>query len=98
MKRAVIVHGWGGSPNELLIKLIKAGFEKKSFEVTAPQMPNPEEPKIDEWVNFLSDVIENIDENTYFIGHSVCSQTIMRYLEKQNKKVAKCIFIAGWFN
>lgn len=98
MKRAIIIHGWGGSPNEILMKFLKKGLEKKGFEVIAPQMPNSDEPKIGEWVSFLEQNINEIDENTYFIGHSIGCQTIMRYLEKQTKKVGMCIFIAGWFN
>ena len=40
------------------------------------------------------------DKNTYFIGHSIGCQTILRYLESLPKgvKVGGAVFVAGWFN
>ena len=71
----------------------------KGFEVIAPQMPNTEYPKIDEWVGFLREKVGEPDENTYFVGHSIGCQTILRYLESlENKKVGGAIFVAGWFH
>ncbi len=101
MKKTVfIIHGWGGGPKELLHKLLKKKLTENRFEVIAPKMPNADEPKINEWVNFLNGQVKNLDENTYFIGHSIGCQTIMRYLETlpEKTRVGKCIFIAGWFN
>ncbi len=61
-------------------------------------MPNPEEPRIKEWVNYISSIVEDPDENTYFIGHSIGCQTILRYLESlDNRKVGGAIFVAGFF-
>ena len=100
MKRLFIIHGWGGSPNELVHKLLKERLSKKGFKIIAPKMPNTDEPKISEWVNFLAEKVGKPDENTYFIGHSIGCQTIMRYIETlpEKTKVGGCIFIAGWFN
>ena len=61
-------------------------------------MPNPDTPEIKAWVNALNKAVGNVDEDTYFIGHSVGCQTILRYLEKVNKKVGGVFFVAGWFN
>ena len=63
-----------------------------------PAMPNPSEPKIKEWVSFLAEIVGESDENTYFIGHSIGCQTILRYLETlDNKKVGGAVFVAPWF-
>ena len=61
-------------------------------------MPDSDNPKIKEWVNFLSKSVKQLDEKTFFIGHSIGCQTILRYLEKTNKKIAGCVFVAGWFD
>ncbi len=39
------------------------------------------------------------NENTYFVGHSIGCQTILRYLESlpADKKVGGVNFVAGWF-
>ena len=45
-------------------------------------------------------IIKKPDENTYFIGHSIGCQTIIRYLESLPKKtkIGGVFFVAGWFN
>ena len=60
---------------------------------------NTSEPNIDVWVSYLGKTIGELNENTYFIGHSIGCQTIMRYLEKINfkGKIPKVVFVAGWF-
>ena len=98
MKRVFLIHGWSGNPKEPWFVWIKKELEKRNFKVTIPKMPNPDYPKIDVWVNFLKRVIKNPDKNTYLIGHSIGCQTILRYLEKLNKKIGGCVFVAGFFN
>ncbi len=98
MKRVFIIHGWEGYPEEGWYPWLKKELEKKSFEVFVPAMPNTDEPKIDEWVNFLTNLVGEPDENTYFVGHSIGCQAILRYLEKLNgKKIGGAVFVAGWF-
>ena len=62
-------------------------------------MSEPAEPKIEAWVSRLSRIIGVVDENTYFIGHSIGCQTILRCLEKlpDNAKVGGAVFVASWF-
>jgi len=101
MKQVYLIHGWGGGPeSESWFPWIKKELEKKGFKIHIPTMPNPNYPKIKEWVGFLEKNIKSVDKNTYFIGHSIGCQTIMRYLERLPKKnkIAGCVFIAGWFN
>lgn len=98
-KRVFIIHGWGGNPNEAWQAWIREELEKKGYEVVAPQIPNAEEPKMEEWIPFVSDLVGEPDENTFFIGHSIGCQTIMRYLEKiYPQKIGGVVFVAGWFN
>lgn len=99
-KRVFIIHGWEGRPdgNDWL-PWLKRELEQKNFEVIVPAMPDTDEPKIDVWVPFLSNLVGEPDENTYFAGHSIGCQTILRYLETlENKKIGGAIFVAGFFN
>lgn len=97
IKRVVIIHGWGGNPQEGWFPWIKKELEKCGVEVLVPPMPNPETPKISEWVPFLYEQVGEPDGNTFLIGHSIGCQTILRYLEKVKNKVGGAIFVAGWF-
>lgn len=101
MKTFYLIHGWGGSDsNESWFGWLKAEGKKRGFKVIGFDMPNTDEPKIKEWVGFLQEKIKEVDGETYFVGHSIGCQTIMRFFEKLpiNKKVGGAVFIAGWFN
>jgi len=71
----------------------------KGFEVEVPQLPDAGNPRIENWVPKLAEVVDIADENTYFVGHSMGCQTIARYLETlpENTKVGGAIFVAGFF-
>ncbi len=99
MKRLFIIHRWDGSPEKDWLPWAKEAFEKKGFDVIVPLMPHPDEPMIEERVPFLAQLVGEMDENTFFIGHSIGCQTIMRCIESVSpKKVGGIIFVAGWFN
>jgi len=99
-KRVFIIHGWGGQPDLGWMLWLRKELEGRGFEVVAPQMPETDVPKIEKWVPFLEEKVGEADENTYFVGHSIGCQTILRYLEKlpENKKIGGALFVAGWFN
>ncbi len=73
-------------------------LKKKGFKVIIPKMPDTDKPEIKEWVAHLRKVIPKPDKNTFFVGHSIGCQTIMRYLEKLPKKfkIGGLVFVAGW--
>ena len=100
MKKVYIIHGWSGSPDEPMLKWLALKLEKKGFEVHVPVMPDPDEPKIETWIPFLSKLVGVPDENTFFIGHSIGCQTIIRYLETlpEGTKIGGAVFVAGWYD
>jgi len=99
MKRIFLLHGWGAKPESEWYTWMKKELEKKGYKVIVPEMPNTEEPDINEWVSHLKKIVGKLDGNTCFIGHSIGCQTIMRYLEGQDyqDKIGKVFFVAGWF-
>ncbi|OGM98266.1 MAG: hypothetical protein A2915_04070 [Candidatus Yanofskybacteria bacterium RIFCSPLOWO2_01_FULL_41_34] len=99
-KRVLIIHGWGGWPNEEWLVWLKNELETRGFEVMIPEMPDTDKPTIKSWLRKLSEVVGLTDENTYFVGHSIGCQAIMRYLEQlpDDQKVGGVVFVAGWFN
>jgi hypothetical protein len=102
MKRVYLIHGWGGDSEGGWFDWLKGNLRKKGFEVRAFDMPDTEHPKIEEWVGFLEKNIktEELDEKTYFVGHSIGCQTVIRFLEKlhKHKRIAGCVFVSGWFD
>lgn len=100
MKRAIIIHGWGGYPGEGWQKWLREELEKKGWKVEAPEMPNTEKPEINSWVSKLQEISKRVNKETFFVGHSIGCQTIMRYLENLEKKIkiGGVVFVAPWFN
>ena len=70
-KCIIIVHQIGGSPASDWIGWATEAFREKGYEVVTPLMPDTEHPVIEKWVSHLKSVVGTVDENTYFIGHSI---------------------------
>jgi len=97
-KKAFLIHGWGGYPNEGWRLWLRKELEKRGFEVFIPAMPETKTPTIGKWVPYLSKVVEEPDKNCYFVGHSLGCITILRYLETldKNQKVGGIVLVAGF--
>lgn len=100
MKKADIIHGWDGYPEEGCFPWLKKQLEANGFQVEVPEMPDTDNPKIDVWIPHLQKIIQNPDKDTYLIGHSIGTQTIMRYVETlpENTKLGGIVFLAGFIH
>lgn len=97
-KRVFIIHGWSGNPDEHWLPWLADELEKRGYEVQVPQMPRSDEPNIQRWVSCLTGLVGKLDEQTFFVGHSIGCQAILRYLETEvGSKAGGCVFVAGWF-
>ncbi len=99
MKRAYLIHGWEGNPNNSWFPWLKQSLEEHGFEVHALAMPDPTNPDPVSWPQTLLDEIKNPDEKTCLVGHSIGCQTILRYIEKlpAGTRVGKVILVAPFF-
>jgi uncharacterized protein len=98
-KRVFIVHGWDGNPNENWFPWLKKELQDRGFEAFVPQLPNPENPRVYNWIPKLAETVRKPNEQTYLIGHSMGCQAIARYIESlpDNVKVGGAVFVAGFF-
>ena len=98
MKKVILVHGWGGSPQNDWFPWASEKLNELGFDVIVPAMPDTDTPKIEPWVNKLKEVSGNIDKQTIFIGHSIGCQAVLRFLEALDGdvKVSKVILVAPW--
>ncbi|MDD3487527.1 MAG: alpha/beta fold hydrolase [Candidatus Moranbacteria bacterium] len=95
-KRVFIIHGWGGSPERNWFPWLAKNLRERGFFVEVPEMPNTDEPKINEWLAHMRKAIANPDENTILVGHSLGGQAILRYLANlpEGVKIKKAILVA----
>ncbi|MCD6229864.1 MAG: alpha/beta hydrolase [Candidatus Diapherotrites archaeon] len=58
-KKAFIIHGWEGFPEEGWFPWLKQQLENNGFTVCVPEMPDTKHPKINEWVNTIKKTCRN---------------------------------------
>lgn len=97
-KRIFIIHGWEGSPESNWFLWLKNELEKLDYAVAIPQMPGADQPRMAEWMDFMNKLVGDPDENTYLIGHSLGTISILRYLERMDdrKKIGGIILVAAF--
>lgn len=92
---AFFVHGFEGSPEGNFFPWLTKSVENLGFKVFAPQMPNSEKPKYEEWKRFFEEKFsEKINEKSIFFGHSLGGVFLIRYLSESKKKIARLILTA----
>lgn len=99
MNKIYLVHCWDGQKDDGWYPWIDKKVVDENNKVIRFNMPNTENPKIEEWISELDNQVEELSENTYFIGHSIGCQTILRYLETKNiDKIGGILFVAPWLD
>lgn len=99
MNKIYIVHCWDGTKDDGWYPWLDKKISNSDNEIIRFNMPNTANPKIEEWISELDKQVKQLDKHTYFVGHSIGCQTIMRYLEKQNvKKIGGILFVALWLD
>ena len=99
MNKIYIVHCWDGTKDDGWYPWLDEKISNKDNNVFRFNMPNTANPKIEEWVTELDKQVKDLDENTYFVGHSIGCQTIMRYLENKDvRKIGGILFVAPWLD
>ena len=97
MNKIYIIHCWDGTKDDGWYPWLDKQLSNENNIVYRLDMPNTASPSIDEWVTFLDSKVDSLDENTFFIGHSIGCQTIMRYLQTKNMcKIGGILFVAPW--
>ncbi len=99
MNRIFIVHCWDGTKDDGWYPWLDKKISNNENKVIRFNMPNTENPVINEWINELKEQVNYIDTNTYFVGHSIGCQTILRYLEHENiSKIGGILLVAPWLD
>lgn len=98
MKKVYLIPARGAHANDLWYPWVKSTLEQVSYVVTVGHMPNPDRPQKAEWVSALQSQISEVDADTYFIGHSVGCQAILRFLDRlpAGTRCGGVVLVAGW--
>ena len=97
-KRVFIVHGYDAAPNDNWFPWLKKELEAKGFQVQVPQKPDADNPTLTKWLTHLQNTISTCDKNTYLIGHSLGTITILRFLEAlpEDQRAGGVVLVGGF--
>lgn len=100
VKRLVLVHGWEGNPFDGWKSWLKSEVLKMGFKFIAPPMPGGKHPILQEWLNVLSSEVGNVDNETYFVGHSLGCIAILKYFEQLplKSRARACFLVSGFIS
>lgn len=83
MKTAVVFHGTLGSPDGNWFRWLQMELENRGLSVWLPQLPQPEQPSLQKWQEFVKEQCPfPINEETLIVGHS--SGAILALVLAQN--------------
>lgn len=97
MSNIAIFHGTGSTPDDFWFPWLKQQLESLGHDVWVPQLPNADEPNIEEWLPFVlqrRDFLSNDD--TILVGHSAGCPLILGLLECVERKIKKSILVSGF--
>ncbi|MCX6769580.1 MAG: alpha/beta hydrolase [Candidatus Micrarchaeota archaeon] len=95
-RRVIIIHGFQSEPMHGFRPWLKKELEARGFEVSIPAMPNPNEPKVEEWVATIDREVGQTGDGCILLGHSLGCIAILRYLERADVKVRGVVLVAGF--
>lgn len=98
MKKVILIHGLGSHPDTSWFPWLKREIIDAGFNCVSLKMPNPKEPKKDEWVDTINkEVLKNFNANIYLLGHSLGCSTILNFLQQEDfpRKISGVVLVSG---
>ncbi len=95
----VLIHRWGATPESDWYPWLQAELSKQKIHLQIPAMPDTNHPSIGSWVETIASITPKPTASTFYIGHSVGVQAILRYIERlpEKVKVGGVLSVAGWY-
>lgn len=97
MKKAFILHGTFGNPEENWFPWLKDELIRNEYQVFVPAFPTPENQSLNTWLEVINKYVNKMDENTILIGHSMGSTFIFNILQTYKIKVNN-LYLAAAFD
>lgn len=94
MKNAIIFQGAGETQKSFWLPYVKKELEKRGYTVWLPQLPEIDNPKLQEILSFILKNGE-FNQETVMIGHSAGVPFILSTLENIEVKIKKAVMVAG---
>ena len=100
--KVYLIHGWQSSGERGFRVWLKKELEKLNYDVFAFDLPNPEFPKEEEWLDVLSREIKTKEgvNDIVILGHSLGGLTTLKFLESlpEGHIIKKAVLVAPVVN
>ena len=96
MKKAYLIHGWKATPMSGFFPWLKKQLEENGYTVTTPALPNPSVPQVEDWLRTLKATIQDPDEETLIIAHSLGAKATLFFLDElpMGSRVGRVVLVA----
>lgn len=92
-KKVLILHGWGGSFYPHWQAHLASDLIKENYEVSFPQLPNMDFPKLEEWKAFIKKEVEHFKPNIV-VCHSLGNIVWFHLLDELDIALDKLMLVA----
>lgn len=97
-KQVYIIHGYRASSTNHWFPWLKKRLLADGVQADILNMPNPLQPRLEDWLDTLSLYQHTLHENTYLVAHSLGCPAILRFLEhlQLRKQLGGIILVSGF--
>lgn len=97
MHQIFVLHGYSASIDDHWFLDLKHQIENENTTVTLILFPDSENPDVDAWQKVLDQQIPKVDENTYFVAHSLGVITLLHFLQRHDyQNIGGMILVSGF--
>ena len=97
MRQIFVLHGYSASIDDHWFLDLKHQIEDEHTTVTLIPFPDSEHPDVDAWQKILDKKIPSVDENTYFVAHSLGVITLLHFLQRHDyQTIGGMILVSGF--
>jgi predicted alpha/beta hydrolase family esterase len=80
MKKAYIVTGYGATDKDHWFESVQNTLQGRGIQTKIARLPHPDQPDLDDWLEYLRHFLIDLDKETVIIAHSLGCITTIRYL------------------
>ncbi|MCO4326435.1 MULTISPECIES: RBBP9/YdeN family alpha/beta hydrolase [Staphylococcus] len=75
-----IAHGYHADPYQHWFPWLKNALEIEGHDVKVIKFPNPDTPRVEEWIRAMNEQVQHLNHDTLFVAHSLGVITTLKFL------------------
>ena len=96
---AIILHGTMGSPSGNWFIWLKHKLESRGMAVWLPELPNPEQPSLRDWSDFIHENCPfTINDQTLIVGHSSGAVLAIILAQENKSPIGEVVAVSAFHN